>query len=100
MTTLEFEQLLTFWTLKGKLRKLSDVKMGYKKVPGGTEVKQVKALVVESNGNHAKVVYSELMNIHEDEVLGYEIEYADITSNVGISKLYRRTDALIAMQNL
>ena len=99
MNELEFDQLLTFWSLKGKMQMLDNVKMGFKTVAGSTQTKMMKALLIDSNGNHAKVVYSKVM---EDDVLrGYEIEYADITNNRGISTLYRnQAEALTAVQKM
>jgi len=94
MNTLEFDQLLTFWHLKGKVTREYDT-LGVKNNNG--QLKRLRRIQIRSKDKSAKIVYGELFD-NNNNVIGYEIEYADIEHN-GISKLYVKSDVLTAIQD-
>jgi len=96
MTTLEFDQLLTFWHLKGKVTREFD-HLGIKTTNTG-QLKQLRRIQIKGDNKLAKIVYGEVLD-DDKHIVGYEIEYADITNETGISKLYVRTDVLKVIQD-
>jgi len=95
MNTVEFDQLLTFWHLKGKITRDHDT-LGVKAENG--QLQRLRRIQIKSKDKVAKIVYGELFD-DDKNVTGYEIRYADIEHN-GISKLYVSAEVLTAIQDL
>ena len=96
MKQLEFDALLTFLTLKGKIRHHNSP-LGIKKLASG-QIGHTRKLYIHSNDNDAIVVYMEIKNKDDTETEGYEIVYAEIEHH-GISKIYFKSEVLSALQS-
>ena len=94
---LQFGELLTYWTLKGILQKSQIKSLGIKKIPGTNLSKHQKEITIANNDIYAKIIYAKVLD--GETVIRYEIEYADIINEFGISKLYIKDDALNAIQD-